>query len=100
MTYVAVRAMTLELLTSFVDSFRSGLISSESSGGKAYHDQKATKKPNQEKKKTRPYWLNGFKAGMVRAFLLMGLTTGADHRLETPMFKVLITVPVCWKYSD
>ena len=51
-----------------------------SSGGKAYQLQNATKKPNQEKKKTRPYLLIGFNKGKERAFLLMGLTSGALNR--------------------
>ena len=45
----------------------------------AYQDQNATKKPNQAKKKTRPYMLKGFKPGMERALRLTGLTTGAFH---------------------
>jgi hypothetical protein len=51
----------------------------------AYHDQNAMKKPNHEKKKTRPYLLKGLKKGMERAFLLMGLTSGSFHRNEMPM---------------
>jgi hypothetical protein len=38
-------------------------------------------KPNQEKKKTRPYILIGFRPGMERALWLMGLTTGAVQRV-------------------
>lgn len=34
-------------------------------------------KPNQEKKKTRPYLLKGLRTGTVRAFLLIGLTGGS-----------------------
>ena len=43
--------------------------------------QKATKKPNHAKKNTRPYTLTGFKPGIERAFLFMGLTIGALHRV-------------------
>ena len=34
------------------------------------------KKPNHEKKKTRPYMLMGFKKGMARALCVRGLTSG------------------------
>jgi hypothetical protein len=34
-------------------------------------------KPNHEKKKTLPYTLNGFNAGIDLAFLVIGLTFGA-----------------------
>ena len=51
-------------------------------------DMKHTmKKPNQAKKKTRPYLLKGLSRGMERAFLLMGFTSGADHREEIPMMR-------------
>jgi hypothetical protein len=40
----------------------------------------ATINPHQEKKKTRPYTLNGFKPGIDLAFLLIGLTSGALKR--------------------
>ena len=50
------------------------------SGGKAYHDQKATKKPNHEKKNTRPYMLTGLNMGIDRALWLIGLTSGALKR--------------------
>lgn len=36
-------------------------------------------KPNQEKKKTRPYTLMGLSIGIERAFLLIGLISGAVH---------------------
>jgi hypothetical protein len=71
--HVAAKLTMLELATSVVDRWRSCLIVRESSGGKAYlvdvsidnlflglyqdatyQDQKATKKPNHAKKKTRP----------------------------------------------
>jgi len=45
------------------------------------------KKPNQAKKNTRPYLLKGLSRGMERAFLLMGFTSGADHREEIPMMR-------------
>ncbi len=53
-------------------------------GGKAYQAQKAIMKPNHEKKKTLPYMLIGFRAGIDRAFLLMGLTSGALYRSAKP----------------
>jgi len=46
----------------------------------SYQDQKAMKKPNQEKKNTRPYWLTGFKTGIDLAFLLIGFSSGAFQR--------------------
>jgi hypothetical protein len=48
-----------------------------------YHDRKAIRKPNQEKKKVRPYLLMGLRMGMDRAFLLIGLVSGALHNWET-----------------
>lgn len=39
------------------------------------------KKPNQAKLKTRPYTLIGFKAGIERAFLFTGFTSGICQRL-------------------
>lgn len=47
-----------------------------------HQDQKANRKPNQEKKKTRPYLFTGFKTGTDRAFLVMGLTSGLLQRRE------------------
>jgi hypothetical protein len=44
-----------------------------------YHERKAIRKPNQEKKNVRPYLLMGFRTGIERAFLLMGLISGALH---------------------
>jgi hypothetical protein len=48
------------------------------------------KKPIHEKKKTRPYWLTGFRTGMDLAFLLYGLSSGAAQSLftEKPMLKI------------
>lgn len=40
-------------------------------------------KPDQEKKNVRPYLLMGFRMGMERAFLLIGLISGALHNWET-----------------
>ena len=74
---VAQRAMMFELATSILVNFRSFCIVSCRSGGKAYHDQKATKKPNQLKKNTRPYMLMTLKNGIDRAFPFIGLTSGA-----------------------
>lgn len=48
-------------------------------GGNAYHDRKAIMKPNQEKKNVRPYLSTGLRTGMERAFLLIGLISGAAH---------------------
>lgn len=43
-----------------------------------YHDQKAIMKPNQEKKKVRPYVVDmGLRKGIERAFWLIGFTSGA-----------------------
>lgn len=43
-------------------------------------------KPNHEKKKTRPYLLMGLNIGTERAFLLIGLTSGAEYMaLKRPM---------------
>lgn len=48
-------------------------------------------KPIHEKRKTRPYGSIGLKNGMLLAFLLMGLTSGAFHKWATlkPMFEEL-----------
>jgi hypothetical protein len=54
-------------------------------GGKAYQAQYASMKPIHEKKKTRPYGSVGLRIGTERAFLLIGLTSGALQRLETFM---------------
>lgn len=45
----------------------------------AYQDQNASRKPNQEKKNTLPYWSTGFRKGTDLAFLVMGLISGACH---------------------
>lgn len=47
-----------------------------------YHDRKATRKPDQEKKNVRPYLLIGLNTGMDRAFPFKGLTSGATQRWE------------------
>ncbi|EGX94031.1 hypothetical protein CCM_02302 [Cordyceps militaris CM01] len=47
-----------------------------------YQAQKASMKPIQEKKKTRPYMSTGLRTGMLRAFLLTGHTSGAAQRAE------------------
>jgi hypothetical protein len=39
------------------------------------------KKPRYEKKKTRPYLLTGLKTGIDLAFMLRGLTSGADQSM-------------------
>ena len=78
----AARAMTSEFAMSLCDSLRSLLIVSVKRGGKAYQLQKATKKPHQESKKTRPYVLKGFRAGMDLALWLTGLMFGAFHSTE------------------
>lgn len=79
---VAVKAAMLELATSTVVMFRSRLMVTDNSGGNAYQDQKAMKKPNQEKKKTRPYMSMGLNTGIDRALWLIGLTSGARHSTE------------------
>lgn len=45
-----------------------------------YHERKAIRKPIQEKKNVRPYLLMGFRTGIERAFLLIGLMSGALHK--------------------
>jgi hypothetical protein len=50
--------------------------------GESHHDQNAMKKLHQEKKNTRPYRSIGFKIGIERALLLMGLTSGDRHSVE------------------
>jgi len=77
---VAVKAMMLELAISVVVRCRSAAITSLNRGGKAYHDQNAIMKPNQEKKNTRPYMLMGLSAGIDSALRLTGFTLGARHR--------------------
>lgn len=55
--------------------------------------------PNHEKKKTRPYLLTGFNTGMVRAFELIGLTTGAETMaLKKPILENVLLF--CRKYSE
>lgn len=69
----------LELAIWYCFNFKSFAMTSDKSGGKAYHDQKAIMKPNQEKKNTRPYMLIGLSIGIDLAFLLTGFTNGACH---------------------
>jgi len=60
------------------------------------------KKPIHEKKNTRPYLLTGFKTGIDLAFLLYGLSSGADQSIliANGMTKVWISVlQVCSKPS-
>lgn len=52
-------------------------------GDVAYQDQKASMNANQANVNTRPYILIGFKPGIERAFRLIGLTSGARHRVVT-----------------
>ena len=47
-----------------------------------YHDQKAMRKPNQEKKKTLPCTETRLKIGMDRALWLIGLTSGRAHNRD------------------
>jgi len=84
----------LELATWYGFNFRSAEMTSGRSGGKAYHDQNAIMKPNHEKKNTRPYMLNGLRAGILLAFLLTGFTRGAFHSDVTPT--ILLDVEVCF----
>ena len=76
---VATKETTLEFAMSFWESRRSFLMVSVIKGGKAYQLQKATKNPHHESKKTRPYMLRGFKAGIDFALWLTGLISGALH---------------------
>lgn len=48
-----------------------------------YQDQKASKNPNHEKKKTRPYLLIGFSTGIDLALWLAGLISGSLQSSET-----------------
>lgn len=54
-----------------------------------YQERNATKNPDHEKKKVRPYLLSGFRIGIERALRLMGLTSGASQRCEAlkPIFQ-------------
>lgn len=63
-------------------------------GGNAYHDQKATKNPNHEKKNTLPYMLIGFRKGIARALRVMGLTSGAPKAILklTAIVKIVLLV--------
>ena len=81
-------AMILELAISDCLRWRSEAIMSLRSGGKAYHDKNAIRKPNHEKKNTLPYMLNGLSTGMDSAFMLIGLTFGARHKdvISKPIF--------------
>jgi hypothetical protein len=97
-TRVAARARMLEFAISFWLKCRSALMVLVMRGDQAYlvvtvirihvrglrpyQDMKATMNPHQEKKKTRPYTLNGFKAGIDLAFLLIGLSSGALKRIR------------------
>jgi hypothetical protein len=82
-------------------NFKSFAMTSDKSGGKAYHDQKAIMKPNQEKKNTLPYMLKGLRAGIDLAFLLTGFTNGACHRVAGENMVVLLLLLLLWssKYS-
>ncbi len=75
----ATKEMMLELAMSFWERLRSFLMVSVINGGKAYQLQKAMKKPHHESKKTRPYMLRGFKAGMDLALWFTGFIFGAFH---------------------
>lgn len=46
-----------------------------------YQDQNAIMKPNQEKKKTRPWTHRTLNIGTVLAFLLIGLHSGEVQRV-------------------
>jgi hypothetical protein len=115
---VAQSAMMLELAISVLVMWRSLPMVSLRSGGyhmleilnravrsgaltKAYHDQKATKNPNQLKKNTRPYMLTTLKNGIDRALWLMGLTSGASNNrlglniLASYHIRVVYNIPMC-----
>lgn len=53
-----------------------------------YHDMNAIMKPNVEKKKVRPYKLNGFNTGTDCALWFIGLTCGARHKTEIFIVKL------------
>lgn len=55
-----------------------------------YQAQKAIMKPNHEKKNTRPYMLRMLSAGIARAFLLIGLISGALYRSENLMLTPIL----------
>ena len=102
---VAQRAIMLELAMSVllrcrslpIVSFRSAALWSGEAQkqrgdylrGKAYQDQNATKKPNHEKKNTRPYMLITLKKGIERALWLTGFTAGALK--STPRSNMMAT---------
>jgi hypothetical protein len=48
------------------------------------------KKPNQEKKNTRPYKLNGFRTGIDRALWLIGFLTGSLQRTVKSTILLLV----------
>lgn len=48
--------------------------------------------PNHAKKKTRPYLLNGLSIGTVRAFLVIGLTSGADTIAVKILMMAVLTI--------
>lgn len=50
-------------------------------------------KPNQEKKNVRPYLSTGLRTGMERAFLLIGLISGAAHNWETAKGIPAVCIP-------
>jgi hypothetical protein len=68
----------------YLDALVSTLMFNVAAGGAyIYHDRKAIMKPSQEKKKVRPYLSTGLRTGIERAFLLIGLISGALHNWET-----------------
>ena len=74
---------TYQWWKSILTGLLAGIMAGELKLGSHTQLQKATKNPNQANVKTRPYTLIGFKAGIERAFLLTGLTTGALHKVAT-----------------
>lgn len=101
---MATRDTMLELATCALERLRSFFIVTVSRGGKVYLEKKvsvacfsrrrdlfhwtyqaqnASINPIQEKKNTLPYMFIGLRTGMLRAFLLMGHTSGDAQRAET-----------------
>jgi len=57
-------------------------------------ERNATKNPDHEKKKVRPYLLIGLRTGIERALWLMRLTSGASQRCEAlkPIFEARLRI--------
>jgi hypothetical protein len=58
----------------------------------------ATRKPNHEKRKTRPYWSNGLNRGTDFAFRVIGLISGeakSTWKSDLPMVATELVIPAC-----